>query len=90
MDLKASRFQEIAYSDDFGQIEIANWWVGPCLDDVSGLILLGFHNFRRIGRLVAMKVRASVRKVCEHCKVVKRKGRVYVICINPRHKQRQG
>lgn len=37
-----------------------------------------------------MKVRASVRKVCEHCKVVKRKGRVYVICVNPRHKQRQG
>ncbi len=37
-----------------------------------------------------MKVRASVRKVCEHCKIVKRKGRVYVICTNPRHKQRQG
>ena len=38
----------------------------------------------------AMKVRASVKRICENCKVVRRKGRVYVICTNPRHKQRQG
>jgi large subunit ribosomal protein L36 len=37
-----------------------------------------------------MKVRASVRRICEHCKLVRRKGVVRVICINPRHKQRQG
>ncbi|MFH5804222.1 50S ribosomal protein L36 [Alienimonas sp. DA493] len=38
-----------------------------------------------------MKVRASVKRICEACKVVRRKGRVYVICTaNPRHKQRQG
>ena len=37
-----------------------------------------------------MKVRASVKKVCEKCKVVRRKGVVRVICENPRHKQRQG
>lgn len=37
-----------------------------------------------------MKVRASVRKICEHCKVIKRKGVVKVICKNPKHKQRQG
>ncbi|MCA9118364.1 MAG: 50S ribosomal protein L36 [Planctomycetaceae bacterium] len=38
-----------------------------------------------------MKVRASVKRICESCKVVRRKGRVYVICAaNPRHKQRQG
>lgn len=38
-----------------------------------------------------MKVRASVRKMCAHCKVVKRKGVVRVICKkNPKHKQRQG
>ncbi|HVJ80780.1 MAG TPA: 50S ribosomal protein L36, partial [Planctomycetia bacterium] len=24
------------------------------------------------------------------CKIVRRKGTVYVICTNPRHKQRQG
>jgi large subunit ribosomal protein L36 len=37
-----------------------------------------------------MKVKASVKKVCEHCKLVKRRGVVRVICKNPRHKQRQG
>ncbi|MDJ0871742.1 MAG: 50S ribosomal protein L36 [Gammaproteobacteria bacterium] len=37
-----------------------------------------------------MKVRASVRKICRHCKVIKRKGTVRVICKDGRHKQRQG
>ena len=37
-----------------------------------------------------MKVRTSVRKMCNHCKIVKRHGVVRVICSsNPRHKQRQ-
>lgn len=37
-----------------------------------------------------MKVRPSVKKMCEKCKVIRRKGIVRVICVNPRHKQRQG
>ncbi|MFC1663825.1 50S ribosomal protein L36 [Patescibacteria group bacterium] len=37
-----------------------------------------------------MKVRPSVKKICKHCKVVRRKGRLYVICKTPKHKQRQG
>ena len=37
-----------------------------------------------------MKVRASVKKICRNCKVVKRKGVVRVLCIEPKHKQRQG
>ncbi|MGQ9603463.1 MAG: 50S ribosomal protein L36 [bacterium] len=37
-----------------------------------------------------MKVKASVKKICEKCKIVRRKGIVYVICSNPRHKQKQG
>ncbi|MDH5767251.1 MAG: 50S ribosomal protein L36 [Gammaproteobacteria bacterium] len=37
-----------------------------------------------------MKVRASVKKMCSDCRVIKRKGIVRVICKNPRHKQRQG
>ena len=37
-----------------------------------------------------MKVKASVKKRSEDCKIVKRKGRVYVINKkNPRYKQRQ-
>jgi large subunit ribosomal protein L36 len=37
-----------------------------------------------------VKVRPSVKKICEKCKVIRRHGRVQVICTNPRHKQRQG
>ncbi|MBC8335526.1 MAG: 50S ribosomal protein L36 [Anaerolineales bacterium] len=37
-----------------------------------------------------MKVSPSIRKRCAKCKVVRRKGRLYVICENPKHKQRQG
>ncbi|MBI3068697.1 MAG: 50S ribosomal protein L36 [Betaproteobacteria bacterium] len=37
-----------------------------------------------------MKVMASVQRLCSHCKIVRRKGVVRVICKNPRHKQRQG
>ena len=37
-----------------------------------------------------MKVRSSVKKICENCKVIRRKGVIRVICSrNPRHKQRQ-
>jgi large subunit ribosomal protein L36 len=37
-----------------------------------------------------MKVRPSVKKICDRCKVIRRRGRIRVICSNPRHKQRQG
>ena len=37
-----------------------------------------------------MKVRPSVKPMCEKCKIIKRKGKVMVICENPKHKQRQG
>ncbi len=37
-----------------------------------------------------MKVQSSVKKRCDKCKIVRRRGKVYVICKNPRHKQRQG
>lgn len=37
-----------------------------------------------------MKVRASVKKMCRNCKVVRRSGVVRVICSDLRHKQRQG
>ncbi len=39
----------------------------------------------------AVKVRTSVKPICEHCKVVKRNGVTRIICKrNPKHKQRQG
>ena len=38
-----------------------------------------------------MKVQTSVKKICEGCKIIRRRGVVRVICSkNPKHKQRQG
>ena len=37
-----------------------------------------------------MKVSPSVKRICENCRVIRRHGRGMVICVNPRHKQRQG
>jgi large subunit ribosomal protein L36 len=41
-------------------------------------------------RAKSVKVRPSVKPMCEKCKIIRRHGRVLVICSNPRHKQRQG
>jgi large subunit ribosomal protein L36 len=37
-----------------------------------------------------MKVKASVKKLCRYCKVIRRNNVVRIICKDPRHKQRQG
>ena len=37
-----------------------------------------------------MKVTLSVKKICAKCKVIRRKGKIMVICENPKHKQKQG
>lgn len=37
-----------------------------------------------------MIVSASVKKRCKNCKIVRRKGVLFVVCKNVRHKQRQG
>ncbi|MDO8495347.1 MAG: 50S ribosomal protein L36 [bacterium] len=37
-----------------------------------------------------MKVRASVKTMCRHCKIVKRRGKIFCICKTKKHKQRQG
>ncbi|HNW77362.1 MAG TPA: 50S ribosomal protein L36 [Candidatus Competibacteraceae bacterium] len=37
-----------------------------------------------------MKVRASVKKICRNCKIIRRERVVRVICKDARHKQRQG
>jgi len=45
---------------------------------------------RRSQRSKAVKVQPSVKKRCEKCKIIRRRGVVFVICENPKHKQRQG
>nr|YP_009424072.1 ribosomal protein L36 [Schizaea elegans]YP_010444901.1 ribosomal protein L36 [Schizaea poeppigiana]YP_010445015.1 ribosomal protein L36 [Schizaea sprucei]APT66040.1 ribosomal protein L36 [Schizaea elegans]UTJ90448.1 ribosomal protein L36 [Schizaea poeppigiana]UTJ90530.1 ribosomal protein L36 [Schizaea sprucei] len=37
-----------------------------------------------------MKIRASIRRMCENCRLIRRRRQVVVVCINPKHKQRQG
>ncbi|MFQ6038562.1 MAG: 50S ribosomal protein L36 [Candidatus Aminicenantales bacterium] len=37
-----------------------------------------------------MKVRASIKRICRNCRIIKRKGTLRVICTNPKHKQKQG
>jgi large subunit ribosomal protein L36 len=36
-----------------------------------------------------MKVK-PVKKICDKCRIIRRNGKVLVICTNPKHKQRQG
>jgi len=37
-----------------------------------------------------MKVRTSVKPICDKCKIIKRNGIIHIICQNPKHKQKQG
>nr|YP_009944647.1 ribosomal protein L36 [Osmundea sinicola]QFR99941.1 ribosomal protein L36 [Osmundea sinicola] len=37
-----------------------------------------------------MKVRPSVKKMCEKCRIIRRNRKIMVICDNPKHKQKQG
>jgi len=37
-----------------------------------------------------MKIRASVKKICEKCRIIRRNRKIMVICENPKHKQKQG
>ena len=37
-----------------------------------------------------MKVRPSVKPMCEKCKIIRRKNIIRVICENAKHKQKQG
>jgi len=54
------------------------------------LLQNGLQGWPEAAAGVAMKVRASVRRMCDKCKIVRRRGVVFVVCADPRHKQRQG
>ena len=36
-----------------------------------------------------MKIRSSVKRFCENCRLIRRRGRILIICLNPKHKQSQ-
>ena len=54
-----------------------------CMDNIESVTIKNKNE-------KTMKVRSSVKKICDKCKCIKRKGRIAVICENPKHKQRQG
>lgn len=37
-----------------------------------------------------MKIRASIKPRCDNCRVIRRHGKVLIICPIKKHKQRQG
>jgi large subunit ribosomal protein L36 len=37
-----------------------------------------------------MKIRSSIKKRCTKCVVIKRKGKLLIVCSKLKHKQRQG
>jgi large subunit ribosomal protein L36 len=48
------------------------------------------YSVLKIKEVKVLKVKPSVKPMCEKCKIIKRKGKVMVICENPKHKQVQG
>ena len=66
-----------------------------CPSSADSYLLLYIDNdiidVERFGKEnIIVKVRASVKPICEKCKVIRRKGSIRIICENPKHKQRQG
>jgi large subunit ribosomal protein L36 len=65
------------------------WLPKGLIDQALSPTFLSWQDRYMLGE-ETMKVRPSVKKMCEKCKVVRRRGIVYIICTNPKHKQRQG
>ena len=64
---------------------------GPCVCELNSLDCESWPKISRHDWSETVKVRSSVKPICEHCKVVKRDGVTRIICKrNPKHKQRQG
>ena len=65
--------------------------MAPCVKFTPRLLFKTQPELFELFRSSLLKVRSSVRPICEHCKVVTRRGVIRVICKrNPKHKQRQG
>ena len=58
--------------------------------ELHGEVIIYFGQISDDKEVIDMKVRPSVKPICEKCKIIKRKGKVMVICENPKHKQKQG
>ena len=52
--------------------------------------LVELENGHTVTAYVSGKMRINMKKICKKCKIIRRKGKVRVICENPKHKQVQG
>jgi large subunit ribosomal protein L36 len=82
-----------------GELACQQWAFRNCekmpTEGLEAIVCQGVYSYALAeeetpGLVDVMKVRASVKRICENCKIVRRQGTVYVVCTNPRHKQRQG
>ncbi len=60
------------------------------LSDVGSWYRVKIIIYTASNESVVMKVQSSVKRRCEKCRIIRRKGVIRIICENPRHKQRQG
>jgi small subunit ribosomal protein S8 len=52
--------------------------------------ILGGEVVCAIWLFLIMRVRSSVKRICEKCRVLRRHGKILVVCDYKKHKQRQG
>ena len=65
--------------------QILNLSIRPQTFQYTGLVSMVTQQTR------GMKVKTSIRKRCDGCYTMKRKGRYYIYCMKKKtHKQRQG
>jgi large subunit ribosomal protein L36 len=61
------------------------------LHPIPGTAIIPCCPVNQVSETISVKVRSSVKPICESCRVVKRRGIVRVICSRTaKHKQRQG
>ncbi|KAF3402228.1 50S ribosomal protein L36 [Talaromyces pinophilus] len=77
---------------NFSALMSQSRWGGLLLrSKIAGGIKNGSKSTYVLSQVSGMKTRSSVKRLCDGCKPVRRKNRVYIICSkNPKHKQRQG
>jgi small subunit ribosomal protein S11 len=54
------------------------------------LVIVSWEENLFVLLIYIMKVRSSVKKLCNSCRLIRRQNKVLVICSNAKHKQRQG
>ncbi|BCR91966.1 50S ribosomal protein L36 [Aspergillus chevalieri] len=95
--LPQSLSRPTVFSRSFSRLSLANGLRNLRLrseqkqTQIAGVGAVGAVGARKIEQVRGMKTRSSVKRLCDGCKPVRRKNRVYIICSkNPKHKQRQG